>query len=393
MYNGPPRGGNRGGADMFKWDDVKHDKNKECYLGYSVKLTNNPTFNCRRPNSLWYASGESTLPTLSKQHTAAEEIAAIKKAEQDMIDEALGIKKKKNVDDVPKLDASEIRDLTRRRDDKEEVPEGVRIQGLGFAPAPHHEGVERDLLPGAQMVRRQLEAGDEGVQSAVEGTVKPGEAPGQAGPGPGGPGPGGRALPSYKQFKKLPKEQRKSFPKEIVKQIKATYKAEKKAAKKAAKEEKKRKRAESSDSSSSEGAGAFAPAARPGGGRRRLAAAPAPRPRLGLPAPAPALGIAPQAQALPLAPTAEAGGRLPAPAPALPVPAARRARSRSASPARVEAPSPPRRRPADSPPRRRPAAADSPPRRDRDRRDGRDRDERRRSRSRSRSRSPPRRGR
>ena len=29
----PSRGGVRGGADQFDWDDVKTDKDRECYLG------------------------------------------------------------------------------------------------------------------------------------------------------------------------------------------------------------------------------------------------------------------------------------------------------------------------------------------------------------------------
>jgi len=37
LYNGPPRGGTRGGADQFSWENVKADKDREYYLGHSVK--------------------------------------------------------------------------------------------------------------------------------------------------------------------------------------------------------------------------------------------------------------------------------------------------------------------------------------------------------------------
>ncbi|PNH01702.1 Multiple myeloma tumor-associated protein 2 [Tetrabaena socialis] len=37
LYNGPPRPGARGGADQFSWDNVKADKDREYYLGHSVK--------------------------------------------------------------------------------------------------------------------------------------------------------------------------------------------------------------------------------------------------------------------------------------------------------------------------------------------------------------------
>lgn len=39
LYNGPARGGNRGGKDQFNWDNVKADKDREYYLGHSVKAT------------------------------------------------------------------------------------------------------------------------------------------------------------------------------------------------------------------------------------------------------------------------------------------------------------------------------------------------------------------
>ncbi len=37
LYNGPPRGGTRGGKDQFNWENVKADKDREFYLGHSVK--------------------------------------------------------------------------------------------------------------------------------------------------------------------------------------------------------------------------------------------------------------------------------------------------------------------------------------------------------------------
>ena len=37
LYNGPPRPGARGGGDQFNWENVKNDKDREFYLGHSVK--------------------------------------------------------------------------------------------------------------------------------------------------------------------------------------------------------------------------------------------------------------------------------------------------------------------------------------------------------------------
>ena len=38
---GPPRGGSRGGRDQFNWDSVKTDKDRENYLGHSLKVCPN----------------------------------------------------------------------------------------------------------------------------------------------------------------------------------------------------------------------------------------------------------------------------------------------------------------------------------------------------------------
>ena len=34
-----PRGGTRGGKDQFNWEDVKGDKDREYYLGHSLKAS------------------------------------------------------------------------------------------------------------------------------------------------------------------------------------------------------------------------------------------------------------------------------------------------------------------------------------------------------------------
>lgn len=39
LYNGPPRGGSRGGRDQFNWENVKGDKDREFYLGAQCSLS------------------------------------------------------------------------------------------------------------------------------------------------------------------------------------------------------------------------------------------------------------------------------------------------------------------------------------------------------------------
>ena len=39
MFRGLNRGGVRGGKDQFNWEDVKNDKDRENYLGHSLKVS------------------------------------------------------------------------------------------------------------------------------------------------------------------------------------------------------------------------------------------------------------------------------------------------------------------------------------------------------------------
>tara|TARA_R110002050_G_scaffold94226_6_gene196255 strand:+ start:339 stop:566 length:228 start_codon:yes stop_codon:yes gene_type:complete len=70
MYNGPSRGGCRGGRDQFDWEDVKGDKYKEFYIGHSLVTANKPTFNNPNPNALWYL-GKSQQKTSAEEELAA----------------------------------------------------------------------------------------------------------------------------------------------------------------------------------------------------------------------------------------------------------------------------------------------------------------------------------
>lgn len=47
----PSRGGVRGGRDQFKWEDVKTDKDRENYLGHSLKA---PLASQERYEFDWY---------------------------------------------------------------------------------------------------------------------------------------------------------------------------------------------------------------------------------------------------------------------------------------------------------------------------------------------------
>jgi hypothetical protein len=76
----------------FTWDDIKHDKQKEYYLGNSLKA-NRPTFNCPKPNTGWWADKNATASTTTTTTTAAasakDEILHHKQLEEDLMRQAL----------------------------------------------------------------------------------------------------------------------------------------------------------------------------------------------------------------------------------------------------------------------------------------------------------------
>jgi hypothetical protein len=87
LYNGPPRGGARGGRDQFSWDEVKNDKDRDYWLGHSVMA---PVGRWQKGKDLfWYTRGaEATAVKAGEaQDALAAERAAIKAAERQAMEE------------------------------------------------------------------------------------------------------------------------------------------------------------------------------------------------------------------------------------------------------------------------------------------------------------------
>ena len=79
LYNGPPRPGARGGRGEFSWESVKADKDREFYLGHSVKAL---TGRWQKGKDVyWYTRDKGG------DDVARAEIEAVKQREKELMDE------------------------------------------------------------------------------------------------------------------------------------------------------------------------------------------------------------------------------------------------------------------------------------------------------------------
>ncbi|TMW56031.1 hypothetical protein Poli38472_008679 [Pythium oligandrum] len=141
-------GGTRGGADQFKWDDVKNDKYRENYLGNSV---NAPVGRWQKGKDLtWYTK----LSKADRSAALQEEIALAKQRDQDLMNQALGIAPKRRVEPTGPLDANEMKELLKRGASDREGLDAERVEGLGAAPVP--EGFE--ALPKKTLAEKYQES-------------------------------------------------------------------------------------------------------------------------------------------------------------------------------------------------------------------------------------------
>jgi hypothetical protein len=129
-------GGSRGGQDQFKWDDVKTDKQRENYLGHSAMA---PVGRWQKGKDiLWYTRDKA------EQDKAMEaEKESIRKNDEDLLNEALGLKPKKRKFVESNLDRVEIKQLLARGETERGSADVERIEGLGAAPSKTHEHIQR----------------------------------------------------------------------------------------------------------------------------------------------------------------------------------------------------------------------------------------------------------
>jgi len=123
MYH-PSRGGVRGGADQFDWEDIKSDKNRESYLGHSLKA---PVGRWQKGKDLtWYTKGSKQGASFTKQ----QEMDAVKKLEAEAMAVALG----KGPIQRPStgLSKQELTDTLRKGQIERDSFNIERREGMGF---------------------------------------------------------------------------------------------------------------------------------------------------------------------------------------------------------------------------------------------------------------------
>ena len=141
LYNGPARGGTRGGKDQFNWESVKADKDREFYLGHSVKATTGRWQ--KHKDVFWYTreKGDAGDPV-------AEELRRVKQREEQLMLEALGVKPAERKAGGARLNQQDMQQLTQQAEDE---PVAVdRVKGLGYDPTGVQGQIAHtEVLPGS----------------------------------------------------------------------------------------------------------------------------------------------------------------------------------------------------------------------------------------------------
>uniref|UniRef100_A0A7S2HSU1 Multiple myeloma tumor-associated protein 2-like N-terminal domain-containing protein n=1 Tax=Alexandrium andersonii TaxID=327968 RepID=A0A7S2HSU1_9DINO len=118
------RDGCRGGSEQFKWNSIKEQefKDRECYLGASTKVGMMGKF-ARYYVHDWYAKKRETTETIDSERNAVQAY------EEELMQEALGLKPKKLLLSKRQLTEDEMKDLLRREDDKGSDQKGRDAMG------------------------------------------------------------------------------------------------------------------------------------------------------------------------------------------------------------------------------------------------------------------------
>ena len=154
-------GGTRGGQAEFKWEDVKADKYRECYLGHSVNAS---VGRWQQHKDLqWYSRSHPGARASAAAEIAREQRTA-RERDEDLLNQQLGIAPKRRKEPAAggggaesgaSLDAAEMKELLARGVTERDARAAERIGGIGTDEAKRHEHVERKTL--AQQYQDELD--------------------------------------------------------------------------------------------------------------------------------------------------------------------------------------------------------------------------------------------
>eukprot|EP00937_MAST-01D_sp_MAST-1D-sp2_P003934 g3934.t1 len=235
--NGFRSGGTRGGRSEFKWEDVKSDKYRECYLGHSVHASVGRWQ--KNKDLMWYtraagSGGDASSATSSAASAAlAEERRAARERDEDMLNQQLGVApKRRRAVPAGELSAAERRELVARGGTARDGLYAERVGGLGVGEAKRHDHMGQRTL--AQKYQDELDKMAAGSEHAERLKAGPSGSGSGREDGPRGPTSAPAGLPDSHARPLSGKEARRA--------AKKAKKAKKKAKKRAKKEAKKAKK-------------------------------------------------------------------------------------------------------------------------------------------------------
>ncbi|XP_065053628.1 multiple myeloma tumor-associated protein 2 homolog [Rhopilema esculentum] len=156
----PSRGGVRGGKDQFNWEDVKSDKDRENYLGHSLKA---PVGRWQKGKDLvWYTKDKED--GISEEDRRKKELQGVRDLEAQAMAEALGFKvppypvtkaDDKVQDSIKSSEGQRDRESRKKSKRKKDKKDKKSKKKKRRYESSDHEDSEEDLVARATMGRHE----------------------------------------------------------------------------------------------------------------------------------------------------------------------------------------------------------------------------------------------